>query len=101
MRRDATMTHRHYNAMPRLVAAIVGHVFLFAGVRDLALWSGSVRELPEVFLIGVASAATLVFSISLIVRGKPVDKVFGIILSLLPAFCLLGAFSNYLQVTHQ
>ncbi len=89
------MSTERYNAIPRFAAAIVAHLFLFAWFRDLGLWSGLEREAWEFFRIAAVSSVTLVFAVSVMVRGAPQEKVAGFVLCLMPAFYLFGVLFSY------
>ena len=78
--------------MPRLVAAIIGHLVLFTGWRDLFLWQGRTLEAWEFFRTGSISGVILVFTVAVLLRGTAPEKVAALGLSILPAFCLFPAF---------
>ena len=82
-------------AIPRLAVAIIGHLFLFAWWQDLFRWGGRTSEAWESFWIGSVSALILVFTVAAFLRGTPPEKIAAVGLSLLPAFCLIGALVVY------
>ena len=95
------MKRHQYRGLRRFAAAIVGHAFLFTRYRDLFMWGGRSAEAWEVFWTGSAAAITLVFSVSLIIHGKAEEKVGGLVLSVLPSYCLYAVFWNYVQLVRQ
>ena len=84
------MNKSTFNAMPRIVLAILGHLFLFAWFREVALWSGLEREAWKGFRIGSVAAVALVCAGWVVLRGTQAEKIAGAILCILPAFCLTG-----------
>jgi tetrahydromethanopterin S-methyltransferase subunit F len=85
------MSSTRFKAMPRFVVAIVGHLFLFAWFRELALWSGLEREAWKAFRIGAVAAIVLVCATWIVIRGTQQQKIAGAVLCVLPAFCLISA----------
>ena len=91
------MTAKRVHAMPRFVVAITGHFFLFAWFRDLAVWSSRTQEAWDFFRIGLVSSVILVLTITVMLRGKPPEKIAAIGLSIVPCLCLFGALCIYVS----
>jgi hypothetical protein len=85
------MSSTRFKAMPRLAVAIVGHLFLFAWFRELALWGGLEREAWKGFRIGSVAAVALVCAGWVVICGTHEEKIAGAVLCVLPALCLIGA----------
>jgi hypothetical protein len=91
------MTARAYNAMPRFAVAIIAHLILFAWFPYLGLWGGMEREAWKFFWVAGSSSIALVCAVSVITRGGPQEKIAGVALCLLPAFCLFWVLSSYAE----
>jgi hypothetical protein len=91
------MPPKRYNAMPRLIVPIIGQLLLFAWFRDMTRWISQTQEAWEFFRIGLISSLVLVFTLSVIMRGNPPEKVAAIGLSLLPSFCLVAILKVYVS----
>ena len=90
-------TVNRFKAIPRLAVAILGHLFLFAWWRSLFLWKSRASEAWEFFKVGSVSAAILVLTVAVIMRGSSPEKVAAVMLSLLPAICLALAVVVYVN----
>ena len=84
-----------YKAIPRLTVAIVGHLFLFAWFDELGKWRSLEHEAWKSFRLGSVSCVALVCAVSVVIRGKPQEKVAGLVLCLLPALVLSGALLSW------
>ena len=85
------MSIGRFNAMPRFVIAILGHLLLFAWFRELALWGGMEREAWKGFRIGSVSIIVLACAGWVVVRGNQQEKVAAAVLCLLPALSLTSS----------
>ena len=85
------MDRPSFKALPRLAIAIVAHLFLIAWFEELSLWRSLESQAWKQLRVGSVAAIALVFSVPVIVRGTQEQKVAGILLSLLPAYCLVWA----------
>jgi hypothetical protein len=84
------------HALPRLAAALLGHLLLFVWFPELSKWRSLEHEAWKSFRIGGVAAIILVLAITVIVRGKAQEIVAAGVLCLLPAFCLLGTLLRFL-----
>lgn len=79
----------------RIGVALIGNMLLMLWFRKLGMWSSHENEAWKLFRIAAAAGITVVFVSPLIIRGKAEEKVVGIILCMLPGYCLLGAAWSY------
>jgi hypothetical protein len=89
------MSTATYRAIPRLVVAIVGHLFLFAWFHELGTWRSLEHQAWKSFRLGSISILVLVCAVSVMIRGSSPEKVAGFILCLLPALVLIGAMVSF------
>lgn len=80
-----------FKAMPRLAIAIVAHLFLIAWFVELSVWRSLENQAWKQLRVGTVAAVALVVAVPVIVRGTQEQKVAGVLLSLLPAYCLAWA----------
>lgn len=83
------MTPAPFKALPRLAIVVVAHLFLFAWFGEMALWRSLEHQAWKRLRIGSVAGAALVFSVPVIRRGTSEQRVAGLALSLLPAYCLV------------
>jgi hypothetical protein len=79
----------------RIGVALIGNMLLMLWFRKLGMWTSHENEAWKLFQIAATAGITIVFVSPLIIRGKAEERVVGIILCMLPGYCLLGAAWSY------
>lgn len=64
-----------------------------------AIWRGVEHEVCVQLQGGVVAAATLILSIAVVFKGRPRQKLFAVLLALLPGIILAGLFYNAFKVS--